>query len=234
MPLVEIRSIVKRYSGLRPFRLRELSVEEGEVVAIGGPDEQAAAVLTDLLTATTLPDEGEVVVAGRSTASVQGADDWLAFLDLFGLVNARIVLLDQLTVAQNLAIARTLDVEPMSAEAREAAARGAEEVGLDATDLERPLAACPALTRFRVRVGRALAHGPAILVVEHPSLGLDRGDVPEAARLIRQVGERRRLAGIVVSADAELLRQAGSRELAWRPATGQLVRPGRWPRWLRR
>ena len=154
MPLVDIRSIVKSHGGLRPFRLRQLSVEAGDVVVLAGPDEQAAAVFTDLLTGTTLPDQGEILVAGRSTASLRTPDDWLAFLDSFGLVSARAVLLDQLTVAQNLAIARTLDVEPMSAETRDMASRMAAEVGLEAPALDVALAAGTALTRLRVLLGR--------------------------------------------------------------------------------
>jgi ABC-type transporter Mla maintaining outer membrane lipid asymmetry ATPase subunit MlaF len=234
VPLVEIRSVVKHHGGLRPFRLRELSVEAGDVVAIAGPDEQAAAVFTDLLTGTTLPAEGEILVAGRSTTSLQTPDDWLAFLDRFGLVNPRAVLLDQLTVAQNLAIAHTLDVDPMSAEASETASRLAAEVGLDASALDAPLSEGSALTRLRVRLGRALAHDPAVLVIEHPSLGLERGEVEEAAGLIRRLGEGRRLASIVVTGDPEVLRTSATRALTWRPATGELVRATRWPGWRRR
>lgn len=234
MPLVEIRSVVKQYGGLRPFRLRELLVESGEVVAIGGPDEQAAAVFTDLLTGTTLPDEGEIQVAGRSTASLRTSDDWLAFLDRFGLVNARAVLLDRLTIAQNLAIARTLDVDPMSAETRDAAARMAAEVGLDASALDETLSAGSALTRLRLRLGRALAHDPSVLVIEHPSFDLGRSEAAEAARLIRRLGQSRRLATIVVSADPEMFRASATRPLTWRPATGELVRVARWALWFRR
>jgi ABC-type transporter Mla maintaining outer membrane lipid asymmetry ATPase subunit MlaF len=234
LPLVDIRSVVKNHGGLRPFRLRELSVEAGEVVAIAGPDEQAAAVFTDLLTGTTLPDEGEILVAGRSTASLRTPDDWLAFLDRFGLVNARAVLLDQLTIAQNLAVAHTLDVEPMSAETRDRAARMAAEAGIDSSALDRLLSASSALTRLRVRIGRALAHDPAVLVIEHPSLDLERHDAAEAARLILRLGESRRLAAIVMSADPEVVRTSATRALAWRPGTGELVRATRWPRWPRR
>ncbi len=234
MPLVDVRSVVKNHGGLRPFRLRELSVEAGEVVAIAGPDQQAAAVLTDLLTGTTLPDEGEIFVAGCSTASLRTPDEWLASLERFGLVNPRTVLLDQLTIAQNLAIAHTLDVDPMSTEIRDRAARMAAEVGIDPSALDQSLSAGSALTHFRVRVGRALAHDPPILVIEHPSLGLERRDVPDAARLIRRVGESRRLASIVVSADPEVLRRSATRALTWRPETGELIRATRWSRWLRR
>lgn len=231
MPLVEFRSVVKDYRGLRPFRLEELIVEAGEVVAIGRPDEAAAGVFTDLLTGTTLPDRGEILIGGRSTASIAKADEWLSFLDRFGLVNPRTVLLDQLTIAQNLAVALTLDLDPMIESARRLVEALADEVGLPRAALDGPLPAGSALTTLRVRLGRALAHGPSILVVEHPSLGLARSEAIEAARLIRQVGERRRLTAFVLAADPEVLRGAASRRLEWRPATGQLIGKPRWRRW---
>ena len=233
MPLVDIRAVVRNYGGLRPFRIRELQVETGEVVVIDGPDEQAAAVFTDLLTGTTLPDQGEILVAGRSTASLQGPEDWLAFLDRFGLVNARAVLLNQLTVAQNLAVARTLELDPMSADTRDAAVKMGIEVGLAAAELDLPLSTASQVTRLRVRLGRALAHDPSLLVIEHPTLGLERRDVPAAARLIRRIGDGRDLAVLVVSGDSEVVRRASTRALTWRPATGELVAAARWRRWLR-
>jgi len=231
--LIEVRSLVKNYGGLRPPRIRELAVEAGEVVVIGGPDERAAAVLSDLLTGAMLPDEGEVTVAGRSTASLGSPEDWLAFLDRLGLVNPRIVLLDQLTVGQNLAVALTLDVDPMSPDTRSAVAGMAARVGLAPAELDLPLPAASPLARFRLRVGRALAHGPAVLLVEHPTLDLARDDVAQAARLIRDVGAGRERAAIVVSGDPGILGRAATRGLTWRPATGELLAASRWPRWLR-
>lgn len=234
MALIEARSVVRNHGGLRPLRIRGLRVDEGEVVVVGGPDEEAAAVFTDLLTGTTLPDEGEIVVAGRSTASLATPEEWLAFLDRFGLVNARTVLLDQLTVGQNLAVARTLEVDPMSAETKSAILGLAAAVGLAPADLDLPLSAASPLARLRIRVGRALAHEPAVLLVEHPSLDLDRREVPEAARLIRRAVGGGRRAAVVISGDPEILGRSATRVLTWRPATGELTAVSRWPRWFRR
>lgn len=232
MSLIEVQSVIKNYGGLRPIRIRQLRVQAGEVVAIGGPDQQAAAVFTDLLTGTTLPDSGEVRIDGRSTALLAGADDWIASLDRFGLVNERVVLLDQLTLAQNLAIPHTLDIDPMSPETRQTVARMAAEVGIASAAIDDPLSASSPLTRFRVRLGRSLAHAPGILIVEHPSLGLRPGDAAEAARLIRTIGPARTLAVVVITADRLVSRRAATRALDWRPATGELVGSAGWRRWF--
>jgi branched-chain amino acid transport system ATP-binding protein len=232
MPLVEIQSVIKNFVGLRPVRIRQLHVEAGDVVTISGPDQQAAAVFTDLLTGTTLPDEGEVRIAGRSTASLANPDDWIAFLDRFGLVNERVVLLDQMTLAQNMAVAHTLDIDPMSPETRQIVARMSAEVGIEPAALDDLLSASSPLTWFRVRLGRSLAHDPIILIVEHPSLGLEPDDVAEAASLVRRIGLARRLAVVVISPDRRVSRRAATRPLDWHPATGELVSSARWRRWF--
>ena len=59
---------------------------------------------------------------GRPTSAINDSADWLATVDRFGIVSERAVLLDQLTVIQNLAMPFTLDIEPPSG--RRARARG--------------------------------------------------------------------------------------------------------------
>ena len=232
MPLIEIDSVVKGYGGLRPLRLRGLRVDAGEAVAIHGPDRAAAAVITDLLTGTTLPDEGEVRISGLPTASIAGPDEWMAFLDRFGLVNDRVVLLDQLTLAQNLAVPHTLDLDPIPPEVVPVVARAADEVGLERAALDTPLASVSPLARLRVRLGRALAHAPAILVLEHPTADLDARGVAALSALLRRIRAARRLALVIVTADDRARRLGGARALAWRPATGGLAQAGFLGRWL--
>jgi putative ABC transport system ATP-binding protein len=231
MPLIEIHSVTKAYGGLRPLRILDLIVDADEIVTIAGADQQAAAVLTDLLTGATLPDGGDVRVAGRSTGDLSGHDDWLAFLDHFGIVNERVVLLDSLSVAENLAVPHTLEIDPMPADVRGAVERMAQEVGLDAYTLDEGLSTTSALSRLRVRLGRALAHRPAILLIEHPTGDLPAADVSAAATLIREVSLARHLATIVVSSDWRLA-NAATRPLTWRPATGELAETRGWRRWL--
>jgi ABC-type transporter Mla maintaining outer membrane lipid asymmetry ATPase subunit MlaF len=233
MPVIDIQAVSKGYGGLRPLRIRDLKVDAGELVTIAGPDQQAAAVLTDLLTGTTLPDAGEVFVAGRSTADLSGHDDWLVFLDHFGIVNERVALLDGLSVAENLALPHTLDIDPMPAVVRSAVERMASEVGLIAPAVDEPLSTTSAVTRFRVRMGRALAHDPVILLVEHPSIGLAAEDLTAVADVLSRVGRVREIATIVISSDARLSNAVATRQLSWRPATGELVEARGWRRWLR-
>ncbi len=234
MSLIEVRDLSKNYGGLRPLRVRKLSADPGEVVVIDGPDRLAAAVLTDLLTGTTLPETGTVVVDGQATSALAGQEEWLAFLDRFGIVNERVVLLDELTVAGNLAVPLTLDVDPLPAEIRARVEAIAGEVGLDAGILDQPLHRTPPLVRLLVRLGRAVAHTPAVLLVEHPTAELAALREAEAAgaALGRVSGAHARMTTLIVSSDGRLPRDVATRHLTWRAATGELSDTAGWRKWF--
>ncbi len=208
MSLIEIRDVSKTYGGLRPFRLQALSVDAGEIVAIDGLDRPAASVLTDLITGTALPDTGSVVIDGMPTSVLGNQDEWLAFLDRFGIVNDRVVLLDELTVAANLAVPLTLEIDPMSDGVRRTVEALAAEVGLGAPSLRQLLRDATPLSRQLVRLGRAVALGPAILLVEHPTADLAaKGEVNAWAVTLRRLAVRRNLTTILVTADRRMARR---------------------------
>jgi ABC-type polar amino acid transport system ATPase subunit len=87
-----------------------------------------------------------------------------------------------------------------------------------------------ATIRARVRVARALALDPAVLLVEHVSAGVPRGDVAALGASIRRVAERRGAAVIAATADLEFARAVARRVLTLDPATGTLSEPRRWLR----
>jgi ABC-type transporter Mla maintaining outer membrane lipid asymmetry ATPase subunit MlaF len=221
--LLQFRAVVKDYGGLRPFRLEDLSVAAGEIVLVEGPDEAAASVLVDLATGTTLPDSGEVTAAGISTAALTNQEEWLSFLERFGIVNSRVVLLDDFTVLQNLAVPLTLDLEPLSGTWRREALDLANAVGLPPDVLETRLSAASPILRFRVRLGRAIAHRPRVVLIEHPTLEILPADVTACAAAIRGVAQGKAMAVLVISADARFAAAVATRRLSWTPSTGRLT-----------
>jgi len=222
-PVVEIAGLVKGYLGLRPLRVQSLVVEPGEAVAILGLDAVGAEVLINLLTGAMLPDAGDVRVFGQSTASIADSAEWLGVVDRFGLVSARAVLLEPLSVVQNLAMPFSLDIEPPSPALRERAIAVAVEVGLTERTWDHPVASLDAEGKLRVRLGRAVALDPAIVVLEHPSDGLSRARVPEVARAMRAVAGTRRASALALTADAEFAAHVASRVLTLEPASGRLI-----------
>jgi ABC-type transporter Mla maintaining outer membrane lipid asymmetry ATPase subunit MlaF len=228
--ILELSGVVKDYRGLRPLRIAALTVAAGEHVALVGVDQVAAEVFINLVTGATLPESGDIHVFGRPTSAIDDSADWLATVDRFGIVSQRAVLLDQLTVIQNLAMPFTLEIEPPPDETRGRASGLAREVGLEESGWDRPIALLDASARVRLRLGRALALDPAILLLEHVSAGLS----PQEARMlgadIRAIAERRSAAIVAATLDNAFARTTAGRVLTWEPATGRLTeeRSGRW------
>ena len=71
----------------------------------------------------------------------------------------------------------------------------AREAGLDATGFDRPVADGGVALRHRVRLARALAISPAVLLIEHPMAGLDAHEIGPLAGDITRVGRDTRRRG---------------------------------------
>jgi ABC-type transporter Mla maintaining outer membrane lipid asymmetry ATPase subunit MlaF len=228
--VLELSGVVKDYRGLRPLRIAALRVAVGEHVALVGMDQVAAEVLVNLVTGATLPEAGDVHVFGRPTSAIADSADWLATVDRFGIVSERAVLLEQFTVIQNLAMPFTLEIDPPSDAARSRARGLAREVGLEESSWDRPIAALDRAARVRLRLGRALALDPAVLVLEHVSAGLSPQEAGAFGADIRTVAGRRDASIVATTLDQAFARATAGRVLNWEPATGRLTerRSGRW------
>jgi ABC-type transporter Mla maintaining outer membrane lipid asymmetry ATPase subunit MlaF len=228
--VLELSGVSKDYRGLRPLRIAVLRVDAGEQVALVGVDQVAAEVFINLVTGATLPEAGDVHVFGRPTSAISDSADWLATVDRFGIVSERAVLLDQLTVIQNLAMPFTLEIEPPPNEVRQRASALAHEVGLDQSSWERPIAALDASARVRLRLGRALALDPSVLLLEHASAGLSPQEAAALGADLRSIAARRGAAIVAATLDGAFARAVASRVLKWEPATGRFAeqRSGRW------
>jgi ABC-type transporter Mla maintaining outer membrane lipid asymmetry ATPase subunit MlaF len=221
-PILEFSDISKAYGGLRPFRLRALSVTPGTVVGLAGLDQTTAEVFVNLATGATLPEEGTVRVFGRVTSEIADSADWLATVDRFGIVSERVVLLQQFTPLQNIAMSLTLEVEPLPADVRQRAEDLAREAGLDVGGFDRPVGEGGVALRHRVRLARALATSPAVLLVEHPVAGLEAHEIAPLANDISRLAATRGVAVIVLAAQASTATPFAQRVLTLNGATGEL------------
>jgi ABC-type transporter Mla maintaining outer membrane lipid asymmetry ATPase subunit MlaF len=226
-PVLHVRGVRKQYQSLRPLRINDLRIAPGERVAVSGLDAGAAEVLVNLVTGASLPDEGEVRVCGRSTSSISNGDEWLASLDRYGIVSPRAVLLDAATLLQNLVMPLTLAIEPIPPDAADQAKALAREAGIQPEWLDRPVAALPALVKARAHLVRAIALVPALLVLEHPTLGLDAGEGRLFGDSVAAVSQPRALSALIVSEDADFSSAAATRRLMLHAASGDLKPPRR-------
>ena len=232
-PAVELTAVRKAYGGLRPLRIGHLALDPGDRVALLGLDAAAAEVFVNLLTGASLPDEGRVTLLGVDTASINEPDEWLALLEHLGIVSARAVLLDDLTIAQNIATAFTLSIDPVADHVMADVCRLADEAGVEPEWLERRVAEVPARVRPRCHLAKALALNPSLLVLEHAN-AIAPDDGPALAQVVAAAAKTRGLTALVITADEAFARAAADRVLAVSAATGELSDRSGWRRFLPR
>lgn len=222
-PLIEIARLRKNFGGLRPLRVNALRVAAGERLTLQGLDAEAAEMLVLLVTGASVPDEGEVRVAGRDTRAIATDTDWLVSLDVFGMVTSRAVLLDSLPLESNLALPLTLSIDPVAPEVRVAVAALAEEAGLAAAALTQPVAALTEADRVRVHLARALALNPQVLLLEHPTARLTPAESTAFGRHLARIGERRALAWLALTEDDAFAAAAGGTRCRLAPGSGDVT-----------
>lgn len=222
MSVLEFLNVVKDFRGMRPLRIRSLTVAAGESVAISGLDAPAAETFINLATGAGLPDEGEVRVMGEPTSAITDGDQWIKSLDRFGVVSHRAVLLEGATVAENIAMSYSLSIDPIPPDIRAKVDALGALVDLSPAELASTVGSAGRAAAVRAHLARALSIEPAIVVLEHATLGVARDEVAPLAASIARAVAGRGVALIALTDDDVLAKGLKGRRLKLDGGTGEL------------
>lgn len=171
---IELHNISKRYDGNPRPVLDDISLEisEGSSIAVIGPSGSGKSTLLNLLGTLDFPDTGEVLINGKSTASLTAEDLVKLRNNSIGFVFQTHLLLPQLTVLENVLLPVVPQDKMKQKSAPERAYRLIDSVGLaDKTHRfpgEMSVGECQ-----RVAVIRALINQPKLLLADEPTGSLD-------------------------------------------------------------
>jgi ABC-type iron transport system FetAB ATPase subunit len=104
------------------------------------------------------------------------------------------------------------------------------ECGIEPHWLEQQVGGLPPEVRARIHLARALALGPQLLLLEHPTAPLGQAERAPFGAIVARVCDARRLTALAITLDTAFAGAAAHRTLTLQPATGQLVpaRRGWW------
>jgi phospholipid/cholesterol/gamma-HCH transport system ATP-binding protein len=181
-----------------------LSVEEGEVLAIVGGSGSGKTTLLRLMLGLQRPDQGEVRVLGQPLGAC-GRHDMEDVQQRRGVLFQQGALFSALSVLDNVSLPlRELKLLPKAA-VRETALLALAQVGIEATHARKMPAELSGGMIKRVALARALVLGPALLFLDEPTAGLDPQSSKDFVRLIRQLRQELQLTVVMVTHDVDTL-----------------------------
>ena len=204
--IIEVRDLTKTYwlgdTEVRALDGVDMSVEEGEMVAIIGPSGCGKSTLMHILGCLDSPDSGTYRLAGENVAGL--SSDRLAEIrnQRIGFVFQTFNLLPRLSALENVELpllyARRHDAKDQAAEALKI-------VGLEQRMHHEPNQLSGG-QRQRVAVARALVTNPAMLLADEPTGNLDSRTGVEIMGLFKSLNEQGRTI-IIVTHEAEVAGQ---------------------------
>jgi lipoprotein-releasing system ATP-binding protein len=209
--LLEARGLGKRYLGGdgRPIDVLmdcDLSVSQGEFVAVTGASGTGKSTLLHLLGALDRPSAGTVALDGVDYAGCSAAALAALRNRKIGYVFQFHHLLRDFSALENVMLPQLIaGVSPAAATRRAEDLLGA--VGLSARLTHQP-GRLSGGEQQRVAVARALANAPALLLADEPSGNLDAGNADQLHGLFSDLSRRYEAAVVVVTHNRLLAERA--------------------------
>jgi putative ABC transport system ATP-binding protein len=200
--IVEARNVVKTYRGkvaVPALNGVDLTVEQGEMVAIMGPSGCGKTTLLNCLSGLDRFDTGEVLIEGVSLADMSDRDRTDHRARRMGFVFQFYNLIPVLTSVENVEL--TLLVSGVASKpARRKALDALAMVGLEdrAGHLPEELSGGE---RQRVTIARSLVNEPALVWADEPTGDLDSEKATEVVALMRSLNTERGLTFVIVTHD---------------------------------
>ncbi len=222
--LLEIKNATLKFGGVVAVNDLTFSVEEGEVYAIVGPNGAGKSTVFNLISRFYNPYAGSITFDGHNLLD-RNAD---SVADL-GIARTfqNIELFDHATVLQNLLVGRhrhrkTNLVQEMlftpKVRQEEKRHREAVEEVIDFLDLQpyrdKMIAGLPYGVRKVVELGRALASGPRLLLLDEPASGLSVEETQDMRWWIDDIRKQMGITVLMVEHDMGLVSGVSDRVLA--------------------
>jgi polar amino acid transport system ATP-binding protein len=183
---IDVIDLHKYFGDLEVLKGIDFHVDPGEVVCVIGPSGSGKSTLLRCVNRLEEPTSGRILIEGEDITDEDADLDKLR--SRIGMVFQQFNLFPHLKVLRNLTIAQQRVLKRGKAEAREAAQRNLERVGL-AEKADAYPAQLSGGQQQRVAIARALSMEPGMMLFDEPTSALDPELVGEVLNVMRNLAE---------------------------------------------
>ena len=183
--ILEVEGLSKSFAGLMAVKNLSLTLNEGEILGLIGPNGSGKTTVFNLITGFLKPDGGKVRFKGNSITGLKPYQICKAGMArTFQLVKP----FPEMTTLQNVMVARAYGSKPAQSikQARLEAEDLLEFTGLVSKQAIVAEQLCLA-DRKRLEIARALAAKPKLLLLDEAMAGLNPAETEDAMRLIKEI-----------------------------------------------
>jgi len=184
-PVIELRAIDKWFGAVHANRGVSLAIARGTITGIIGENGAGKSTLMNILYGLVEADGGQILVDGAPVRLRRPAD---AIAHGIGMVHQHFLLVDRLTVLENVALGA--EAAPLLGRALRAArvelARLERDYGLE-VDPDAPVGALPIGAQQRVEILKALYRGARVLILDEPTAVLTPQETDRLFRILRSL-----------------------------------------------
>jgi len=210
MAIVECIDVRKTYQqgkvSISALENVNLSIEEGEFVALAGPSGSGKTTLLNIIGGLDQADSGKIMVANRSLGNMSQSHLANLRLQKIGFVFQAYNLIPVLSAAENVEFVMLLQGMP-AAERRRKAKLILDDVGL-AEKYDRRPAELSGGQQQRVAVARAIVSNPTIVLADEPTANLDSKTGQRLLEMMKQMNEQKKITFIFSTHDQMVMNYA--------------------------
>ena len=206
--MIEIRGVTKQYQTqgevIPVLRNINLSVQEGEMVAIMGRSGSGKSTLLNMIAGIIVPTSGQVSVGGKIIDYTKPSELYRLRRNQIGYIVQNYGLIENRTVWENIVLA------VHGKEYRACGYRKVKEL-LDELELADKVRRFPdqlsSGEKQRVAIARALADNKSIILADEPTGAMDQISAENTVALLRQLVERKGITVLIVTHDMEVAKK---------------------------
>jgi len=213
--LLNIKEIWMSFGGLMALRNVSVDVREGDIKALIGPNGAGKTTLLNIVSGIHQPDKGDVFFSGEKIVNVaptriarKGISRTFQHVELFG----------NMTVIENIMVGQYSKTKagflssgfklPFVMKEERDIQRKSEEI-LEYINLgqrkDEPASNLPIGEQRTLEIGRALATGPRLVLLDEPAAGLNIKETRNLGEIIKKIRDELKITVVLVEHDMDLV-----------------------------